>query len=337
MAISLIGRFQSEHGDVIFDEGRLWRYVGTCWQPISDHDLRLAVHEYDGAAINTGGRRAQMLRLNRTRINSILHELEVRLTRPGFFRGAAAGINCASGFIRFDSLGNAELVPHDAEHRSRFALRGRWPCSMSDEQAFDSLLFRLLQGVFLDDLDVEAKTDLILEVAAAAALGMATRIAEPRALVLHGQTAENGKSQVLDLMRGMLPDEAVVAIPLHRFGDEKHLVQLAGKLLNACDELASAQSIVSDNFKLVVTGDPVSARDVYKSVLHFRCMAQHVFASNHLPSFQGGMDRGVRRRIRVITFNRTFLPRIAFHTSDCVCAAKSQTYCWIRWCTVRRG
>jgi P4 family phage/plasmid primase-like protien len=122
---------------------------------------------------------------------------------------------------------------------------------------------------------------------------------------LHGRTAENGKSQILDLMRGALPEEAVSSLPLHRFGDEKYVIQLAGKNLNASDELSSAKAIGSDAFKIIITGDPTSARDVYRPVVQFRASAQHVFATNTLPVFQGGMDRGVRRRLRVILFNRT--------------------------------
>jgi phage/plasmid-associated DNA primase len=49
-------------------------------------------------------------------------------------------------------------------------------------------------------------------------------------------------------------------------------------------------------------------RDVHKSAFEFRPAAQHVFATNTLPGFQGGMDRGVRRRLMVLTFNRV-IPR----------------------------
>jgi putative DNA primase/helicase len=52
-----------------------------------------------------------------------------------------------------------------------------------------------------------------------------------------------------------------------------------GKLLNAADEVSSA-AIASDTFKAVVTGEPVSGRDVYRSVITFRPVAQHIFATN---------------------------------------------------------
>ena len=38
--------------------------------------------------------------------------------------------------------------------------------------------------------------------------------------------------------------------------------------------------------------------------MEFRPIAQNLFATNNLPPFKGGIDRGVRRRLLVITFNR---------------------------------
>ena len=54
----------------------------------------------------------------------------------------------------------------------------------------------------------------------------------------------------------------------------------------------------------MVTGEPVSGRDLYKSVVIFRSLALQIFATNVLPSFSGGFDRGVRRRQGMVVFNR---------------------------------
>ena len=72
-------------------------------------------------------------------------------------------------------------------------------------------------------------------------------------MILEGKTAENGKSQVLDLFRGLLPPEAVTSIPAAKMGDERFLVRLVGKHLNASDELSGADAIASEVFKAVVT------------------------------------------------------------------------------------
>jgi phage/plasmid-associated DNA primase len=80
---------------------------------------------------------------------------------------------------------------------------------------------------------------------------------------------------------------------------------LVGKLLNTSDELGTAKAIASEGFKAIITGEPVTARDVYVPAIEFRPQAQQVFACNQLPSFHGGMDRGVHRRLMPIVFNRT--------------------------------
>ena len=61
--------------------------------------------------------------------------------------------------------------------------------------------------------------------------------------------AGNGKSQILDLLRGLLPDTAVSSVPPTKFDDEKHLVKLVGKLLNTSDELGTAKAIASEGFR----------------------------------------------------------------------------------------
>jgi phage/plasmid-associated DNA primase len=53
---------------------------------------------------------------------------------------------------------------------------------------------------------------LVQEIAGAVALGYGTRVGQPKAVILAGATAENGKSQILDLFRGLLPLDAVASI-----------------------------------------------------------------------------------------------------------------------------
>ncbi|MDN5788161.1 DUF5906 domain-containing protein [Pseudorhodobacter sp.] len=162
----------------------------------------------------------------------------------------------------------------------------------------------MLTGSFKGDADADAKSNLLAEVCGGAALGYAARLIQPRAVVLHGKTAENGKSQILELARGLMPTSAICSVPAAKMGDERHVVGLIGKLLNASDEL-SLEAIASNTFKSVVTGDPIQGRDVYKSRVEFRSVAQNLFAANQLPSFKGGVDRGVHRRLLLTPFGRT--------------------------------
>jgi len=196
-------------------------------------------------------------------------------------------------------------LPHSPEHRQRHVIPGRWEPDSAEEIPDGSLLAQLLCGSFEGDDDAGAKIDLLREIAGAAVLGYGPKLTAPKAAVLLGRTAENGKSQILDLLRGLLPPGAVSSVPPSRFGDDRHVVKLVGKLLNTSDELGTAEAIASDRFKAMITGEPLTGRDVYRPAVDFRPQAQHVFACNQLPGFHGGMDRGVIRRLMPIVFNRT--------------------------------
>ncbi len=49
----------------------------------------------------------------------------------------------------------------------------------------------------------------------------------------------------------------------------------------------------------------MQAKAIYKEPFTFTPRALHVFSANHLPSFSGGVDSGIVRRIVVVPFNRS--------------------------------
>jgi len=294
---------RSRFGPVAYCEGGFWFYDADRWRAINESELRRIVHRYDGEPF---GKR--VVKLSKNRVDSVIHEMGAMLAHPDFFNDAPSGINCATGFIRFAADGTPSLEPHDSEHRCRHVLKGKWDGKLTGDDLalalqFSPLLGQLLRGVFLGDPDVDQKVQLLQEIAGAAATGYGTQLRDPKAVILKGETAENGKSQILDLYRSLLPPEAVASIPAAKM-DERYLPQLAGKYLNAADELSGSAAIASDTFKSTVTGEPVTGREVYRTAFTFRPVAQHVFCTNALPSFSGGIDRGVARRLLVITFNR---------------------------------
>lgn len=304
IARQLLEELSDRHGRIVYAEGEFWRYDKSHWKALAAHELRLLVHLFDGARFDSPKGDRSTVKLTRYRIDSVLYECAAMCADPDFFYEPAVGINCASGFIEFSDGGTPQLVRHRRDHRCRHTLPGRWQPDPSQKPPADSLLGTLLHGSFKGDPDGEAKADLLAEICGSAALGYATRLKQPRAVILHGKTAENGKSQVIELARGLLPANAISSVPASKMSDERHIVGLVGKLLNASDEL-SPDAIASDTFKSIVTGEPTSGRAVYKERTEFRSVAQHVFAANQLPGFKGGVDRGVQRRLLVIPFTRT--------------------------------
>lgn len=299
---AIISSLHSVYGRVIFCAGGFWRFDTTHWRRIDDVDIRRLAHRYDGAAIGNA-----KLKLTKARLDSILHEAAVMATEPGFFDKSAVGINCKSGFLTVERNGAIRVSEPSPEHRVQYVIGAEWKPDAPTWRA-GSLMEKLLTGCFYGDADASEKIELIGEIMGSAAVGCATRLLEPKAAVLWGQSAGNGKSQVLDAARGLLPAEAVAAIPPGKFSDDKFVMDLAGKALNCADELSSAYAIGSDSFKAIITGEPITARSAYRNPSTFRPKAQHIFAANVLPPFNGGFDAGVQRRLIVVPFCRS-IPR----------------------------
>lgn len=296
---------RQQFGNVLFDGSAFYRWTGQYWGEIDEDTMRRAVYAYDGALFPTADDKLSSVKLNKSRINSVLFEMRTMLAERGFFDQPAFGINCKSGFIVFDATGVPTLLPHSPEHRCRHVLPGGWnPGTLFDRPPENSLLSKMLIGCFKGDDDEREKRQLVEEIAGAVATGYSTKLIHPKAVILVGEGADNGKSQFLDIMRGLLPPSAISSVSPSSMGDERHIIGLIGKLLNASDEFSS-RAIASERFKKVVTGEPVDGRDVYKSRVEFRSIALNIFSGNILPNFSGGIDRGVRRRLLVVRFNRT--------------------------------
>ena len=233
---------REKFGEIVFSDGGFWRYTGAFWEMIDRPELRRAVHQFDGAIYVTPSGTEAAVQLGKGRVDSVLSEMGAQLAQPDFFADAPAGINCASGFIAFDRDGKPRLSPHHPDHRCRHMLPGHWAPGAIDPEdpPPESLLGRLLYGTFKGDPDAADKRKLLAEAAGSAAVGHGPKLRRPKAIVLLGELAENGKSQILDAIRGLLPASAVASVSAAKFSDDRHIVRLRAKLLNAADELSGS-------------------------------------------------------------------------------------------------
>ena len=310
---------------VVSDNGSLYGWTGTRWASVADDVVRRLVHEFDGRVYDwTGDGKPKSIKLTKGRVDSIIFEAGAMLGAQagestgflvgdddhgrgvGYFDIAPTGINCASGFIRISPDGSADLLPHSPDHRQRHTLKGQWmgdgldPCALLP----GSLLHTLLEGAFRGDADAAAKVALLQEVAGCGIARHATRLKKGQFVLLYGPSADNGKSQILDMLTDLFPPHAVASVSVEDWGDEKHRAALRDAAFNVMGELRGV-AIESARFKEIVSGDAISARDVYASAVRFRPTALHLAASNKLPSFEGGFDRGVVARLLPIAFDRS--------------------------------
>ncbi|WP_246180236.1 DNA primase family protein [Microvirga thermotolerans] len=302
-------------GTFIYSDGSFWSFFETHWHPVEPERLRLLIHVLDGATIGDGGRRAKQVNLSSRTIDGILREMRVSVSAPGFFDAAAEGIPARNGLITFSRDGVVQMTSHAPEHRCRFIIEADFNLDTPMEPPADSLLYRLLQGAFQGDDDAAAKTKLVAEILGAAAAGVATSLPQPKGFVLFGPTARNGKSSIASLIPAMLPPGATATISPAAMSDERRLIHLAGKAANIADELGGA-AVAGENLKACITGEPVTGRELHRSASTFRPRALHVFTTNALPHFAGGLDRGLQRRLIVLPFRRSvpeseIIPNIA--------------------------
>jgi putative DNA primase/helicase len=282
---------------LVHSEGTFWGYGSTHWKEIPESALRKKVHKLDGTPYGD----KKILRISRSFIDGVIREMAAMADTPDFFEASEKGVNLRNGFVKISASGKIGLEPHSAEHRHRFLISQEWRPELCEVP--DGLLQTLLFGSFGKD-DVESH-QLILEIMGAAISGINTGLSNPKAFVFHGPSAANGKSTIQAVMRHLLPRHVVACIAPADLGEPQFLATLAGCQVNLSDEISSSKAIATDRFKATVTGDPVQAKAIYKVPFTFTPRALHVFSANHLPSFSGGVDNGIVRRIVVVPFNRS--------------------------------
>ncbi|MBX5020445.1 CHC2 zinc finger domain-containing protein [Rhizobium lentis] len=288
-------------GPVVRADGKFWAFGPTAWREISDQKIRLAIHAFDAVGV---GPKETPLKLGKRMIDGVVHELGTKTADAEFFHSPTIGVNAINGTVTIDDDGKVHILPHNPDDRFRFTINAEYNLHTESHPPEGSLLHKLLYGAFQEDRDIADKINLISEMLGAAAFGLATRVKQPKAFVLLGETANNGKSTIAALFRAMLPEGSVSSISPAFFSDEKRIINLAGKAANVADEL-SAAAIAGEEFKAAITGNPIEGRSLYKDVVSFLPRALHCYTTNTLPRFNGGIDRGLRRRLVVVQFNRT--------------------------------
>ncbi|MDA9318542.1 DUF5906 domain-containing protein [Octadecabacter sp.] len=282
---------------LIHSEGKFWGYGQTHWEEIPESTLRKKVHKLDGALYGD----KKVLRISRSFIDGVIREMAAMADQPEFFEASENGVNLRNGFARITASGKISLEQHSSEHRQRLFISQEWRPNLCEVP--DGLLQKLLHGSFGQD-DFKSH-QLILEIIGSAISGINTGLTNPKAFVLHGPSAANGKSTIQSMMRHLLPKNVTACIAPADLGEPQFLATLAGCQVNLSDEISSSKAIATDRFKATVTGDQVQAKAIYKEPFNFKPRALHVFSANHLPSFSGGVDSGITRRLIVVPFNRS--------------------------------
>lgn len=127
-----------------------------------------------------------------------------------------------------------------------------------------------------------------------------------RAMMLYGAKGENGKSVLLKVLGNFLGHDNVCSISLQAL--EKNtfaLARLSNKRANIFYDLPKTALSQTSNFKLITSGDPVTAEYKGQDSFEFIPMTKLMFSCNEIPRTPDRTNAFFRRWI-VLQFNQTF-------------------------------
>ncbi len=259
------------------DEGEFWRYDAAtgAWG-------RLALELVEATSARLRRRAARAPENGKCfRVSASAVQGAARIARnelvsaPGraSFELARRGVAFRNGFA-FVERGEVKLAAHRPENMCRFAFpfdlaRGA-ATPLADE------FFDVLFGDVSED-ERHARVMLLQEFAGACLVGEAP--VYQRCLMLFGGGG-NGKSELLRVLRALVPPHAIAALPPHHWGERFQIERLVGALANFVDEVPEREVTSGDRFKAVVTGEPIHAERKHRSPFTFRPIAGHIFSTN---------------------------------------------------------
>jgi putative DNA primase/helicase len=137
-----------------------------------------------------------------------------------------------------------------------------------------------------------------------------SKIEPPTACFLVGDGA-NGKSTLLSIIKQLAGgDDFVMENSIENLTTSKFdKNELRYKRLNICEEEQS-KYIKTDAFKRLIDGGTIDSDVKFADRVRFKTNCKHIFASNDMINL-GTMDYALRRRFKIIYFNRKFLPHEA--------------------------
>lgn len=210
-----------------------------------------------------------------------------------FFAENAGHYVCLdNGTLDLETL---EVVPHSPEHRLQNRLNIAW-----NPVAECPRFLGFLDQVFEPDED---KSDKIRFLRQWLGYLITPDTSQQRMVWLVGE-GSNGKSVLLDVVRGLIGEQNISAVALSDLGNKFSRAHTAGKTLNICSDLP-ARAIADGYIKSMVAGEAIEARGFNQDARTFKTTVRFMASMNSLPNTKDLTD-GYFRRIVVLTFNRQF-------------------------------
>ena len=267
-------------------EGRLYCYNGeNCWEPKSMNEIELDVARHFDR-LPKCSRRSDYIQISK--------HFYTMMEEPDFFKYTHPVVATREGCWLLD-IKNKVVVKrdHDPKYKVRFLLPfERKPAPMPMFTTFIEWAFE----------DEPAQVQLFQEVLGAILFGVLTRQYH-KAILFRGGGA-NGKSTVLDIISGLIPDMYRTSVSPFQFSNPLYVAELAHKLVNTVAELEEGEKLPAAAFKTIVDSSMLKGRPIYEPPFDFPSTAAHIFSSNY-PVKTTDATLGMKRRWLMFNFNNT--------------------------------
>lgn len=223
----------------------------------------------------------------------------LRLVMPQEKASPARYIGFANGVLDVETM---ELLSFSPEFRIPNVIPHDWnPDAQSD------VLDRTIQRIACNDPFIENNLFEFI------GLCMYRSCKYAYAAVLLGrksETASNGKSTYIDLLRTILGEDNYSVLDLNELGQRFQAGNMAGKLANLADDISSefARGGNLTVFKKVVAGTEIGTDVKNRAGFKFVPYCTMVLSANKFPKLETP-DDGVMRRLFPIRFNAHFTPQ----------------------------
>lgn len=268
-----------------FYNKNFWRWGGSNWEKMDDSEVEKVISTEYGdlpAASRANDHKG------------ILHVMST-LLKDKLIENNASGVNFANGFV--DVFG--QLHNHSRKYGCTYTLPYSYRKELGSlEQAPKFSAY--LKSVWGQDEDYEEKVKTLRQVMAATIFGLGPSF--NRAILLYG-VGGSGKSQLLTIIRRLLPPEVVSVVSPYAFSDKFRVTELSTSVLNICGELSEDELLPGDIFKQVVDGSLLQGQYKGKPIFNFNPKATHWYCGNYLPRTKDGSE-GFNRRWVILQFNR---------------------------------
>jgi len=298
MTLVLAREFQNGEHLTFCTDGRFWMYNGKCWEPVQENWLRGRTLAAIQGLPERGGTASSAL------ISQVSTLLKAKLAVNGdplrFIGTPLPVINCSNGELWISADGTVELRNHDAKSYLRHCLDVAY-----DPAARCPTYDKALKEIF-SNAEPSSKgmarhwNDLFGYV-------IQSRREIPAVCILKSG-GNNGKTVLMNTVIKLMGENLVSAQRIESLENQFAMGNLLGKLLLLDDDVKAGIRLPDGQLKKISEAKTVTGEHKHGPQFNFTIRSLPVLLCNNVPSL-ADVSPGMRRRLMVIPFDRTFTER----------------------------